>query len=131
MNLPSLRVLVVDDSRDTADTLAAALEALGQEVRVAYDGDTALEILRTFQPELAILDIGMPGLNGHELARRVRADPALPSICLVALSGWGLPADRKFALASGFHEHYAKPISIEELEKIVRRCAEGATAAQL
>lgn len=123
MELPILRIVVVDDSRDSADTLAATLECLGQHVRVAYDGATALPVIQEMRPDIAILDIGMPGLSGHELAKRVRMEPDLGGVMLVALSGWGLPADRKFALASGFDEHYAKPIGIEQLEQIVREAA--------
>ena len=123
MDIPILRVLVVDDSRDSADTLAATLECLGQKVTVAYDGVSALARIQDLRPDLAILDIGMPGLSGHELAKKIRAEPGLAGIRLVALSGWGLPADRKFALASGFDEHFAKPIGIEQLEAMVRECA--------
>ena len=123
MELPILRIVVVDDSRDSADTLAATLECLGQHVRVAYDGVSAHAVIQEMRPDIAILDIGMPGLSGHELAKRVRSDPDLGGVMLIALSGWGLPADRKFALASGFDEHYAKPIGIEQLEQIVRDAA--------
>ena len=120
MDLPLLSIVVVDDSRDAADTLAATLECLGQKVAVAYDGATALTRIQELHPDLAILDIGMPGLSGHELAKKLRADPTLVGLHLIALSGWGLPADRKFALASGFDEHYAKPVGIEQLEEIIR-----------
>ena len=120
MDLPNLKIVVVDDSRDAADTLAAALAALGQHVRVAYDGESALETIRTLHPDLAILDIGMPGLTGHEIAKKLRADPDTAGLRLVALSGWGLEADRKFALASGFDAHYAKPIDLAQLEQLIR-----------
>jgi len=130
MELPILRIVVVDDSRDSADTLAATLECLGQRVRVAYDGVSALAAIQEMQPDIAVLDIGMPGLSGHELAKRVRMDPELTGLTLIALSGWGLPADRKFALASGFDEHYAKPIGIETLEQIVREAATRSSGTQ-
>ena len=123
MELPKLNIVVVDDSRDAADTLAAALAALGQHVRVAYDGESALATIRALHPDLAILDIGMPGLTGHEIAKKLRADPETAGLRLVALTGWGLDADRKFALASGFDAHYAKPIGVEQLEQLVREHA--------
>ncbi len=123
MERPKLRIVVVDDSRDAADTLVATLETLGQDVRVAYDGDSACARIREFQPDLAILDIAMPGLSGHELAKRLRADPSIGALKLVALTGYGLPADRKFALASGFDAHYAKPIDLATLEAILAETA--------
>lgn len=112
------RVLVVDDNHDAADALAMLLLALGHETRVAYDGRTAFELAHRFRPEFALLDIGMPGMDGHELARRLRDEPWGRAMHIVALTGWGQDEDRERAYRSGFDRHYTKPVDPAELETL-------------
>ncbi len=114
------RVLVVDDNVDAADSLAMLLQVEGHNTRVANDGLEALALAASFRPEVVILDIGMPGMNGHEVARRLRANPEFPpSLKLVALTGWGSLEDRQKAEAAGFDVHLVKPIEPERLRDIV------------
>jgi signal transduction histidine kinase/CheY-like chemotaxis protein len=113
------RVLIVDDNRDAADSLCDGLTACGHATAVAYDGATALEAAATFQPHIALLDIGLPVMDGYELARRLRAHS--PALALVALTGFGLESDRDQARAAGFQEHLVKPIDLEALEALVGR----------
>jgi signal transduction histidine kinase/ActR/RegA family two-component response regulator len=107
------RVLVVDDNEDAADMIAAALGALGYPVDVAYDGQGALDLAQRGAPSIAILDIGLPDMEGHELARRLRA--RLGSILLIAVTGYGQQRDRELSQEAGFVEHLIKPIDIEVL----------------
>ena len=109
------RVLVVDDSADAAETLAALLRMAGYEVRTAGDASTALQVVASWQPRLGVLDIGLPGTDGYELARQMRADPRNEGIRLVALTGYGSERDRAHALASSFDEHLVKPVQAERL----------------
>jgi signal transduction histidine kinase/ActR/RegA family two-component response regulator len=103
------RILVADDNRDAADTLSAILELDGHEVRTAYDGVEALQIAEQFAPQVALLDIGMPNLNGYQTARRIRQQSWGSSMLLVALTGWGQEQDRRQATAAGFDVHLVKP----------------------
>jgi PAS domain S-box-containing protein len=112
------RVLVVDDNHDAADALAMLLDALGHETHVAYDGQSALELADRFRPEFALLDIGMPVMDGHELARRFRDEPWGRAMHLVALTGWGQDEDRERAYRSGFDRHFTKPVDPVELESL-------------
>jgi CheY-like chemotaxis protein len=124
MELPrGLKVLVADDNVPAAEVLAMALELLGQKTCVVHDGERALVLAVEFLPDLAILDIGMPKLDGLEVARALRGTPALAGTRLVALSGWGQPQDRKLALEAGFDRHLPKPIGIEMLEELLRETA--------
>ena len=104
------RVLVVDDNRDAADSLAMLLQASGCEVSVAFNGVEALELLETARPEIVLLDIGMPDMDGYDVARRMRAAPSGQEIFLVALTGWGQVEDKRRAVAAGFNEHVTKPL---------------------
>jgi PAS domain S-box-containing protein len=115
------RVLVVDDNVDAADTLAVLLEAAGYNVRTAMDGPRALRTLDTFTPDVAILDIGLPAMDGYELARRLRAEPRTAGVRLVALTGYGRDPDRVRALDGGFDEHLVKPVSAERLLEVLDR----------
>ena len=117
------RVLVVDDNRDAADTLGAVLKMLGAEVRVTHDGQAALEAVASFKPAAVFLDLGMPGMDGHEVARRILADPKTPHPVLVALTGWGQENDRRATRATGFNRHLVKPAEIEELEDVLASLA--------
>ncbi len=110
-----VRVLVVDDNRDAADSLKVLLESANQDVRTAYDGSAALEVARSFQPELVLLDIGMPHMDGYEAARRMRAMQLETRPRLVALTGWGQASDKKRASDAGFDEHFTKPVNPDEL----------------
>ena len=105
----SLRVLVADDNRDAADSLQRVLALYGHEVRVVYDGSAALRVGEEFRPRVAVLDIGMPGTDGYEVARSFRRSLG-EEVKLVALTGWGQEADRRRALAAGFDHHLTKPI---------------------
>jgi len=117
--LRARRVLVVDDSRDNADSTAVLLSALGAAVCVAYDGAAALAAAAAERPDTVLLDLGMPGLDGYEVARRLRAQFPGPQLQLVALTGWGDADDRRRVLAAGFDQHLIKPASIESLKAIL------------
>lgn len=109
-SLARRRVLVVDDNHDAATSLARVLSRLyGQEVQVAHDGYSALEAARTFRPALILLDIGLPDLDGHEVTRRLRAEPAFQSTQIVALTGWGQDSDVEQSRQAGFDQHLVKP----------------------
>ena len=120
VDLPPRRVLVVDDNRDAADSTAMLLGAAGAQVRVAYDGDGALGTLENWRPDLVLLDIGMPVMDGLEVARRIREQPAFDSVRLVALTGWGQGEDIARTRASGFDTHLVKPAGITELMEVLR-----------
>jgi CheY-like chemotaxis protein len=113
------RILVVDDNRDAADTLGLLLEADGAEVRVVYDGRAALATAESFLPTSVLLDLGMPGMDGYEVARRLRQDERFNGVQIAALTGWGQDADRRQTRNRGFTHHFTKPVSIEELHKIL------------
>jgi PAS domain S-box-containing protein len=119
--LAPARLLVVDDNDDARELLALALEHEGHTVDRAHDGPSALLLAAEHLPQLAILDIGLPVMDGYELAQRLRADPRLASIRLVALTGYGQAQDRQRALEAGFDEHLVKPIRTEQLGEIIRR----------
>ncbi|WP_326535271.1 hybrid sensor histidine kinase/response regulator [Pseudorhodoferax sp.] len=117
----ALTALVVDDNRDAADSLAEFLQALGLDTGVAYSGAQALELLPSLRPDLAILDIGMPGMDGYELARRLRQLPEGGRTLLVALTGWGQQRDREATAAAGFDHHLVKPLDPDALLPILDR----------
>jgi len=115
----SRRILVVDDLKDSADSLAFLLQALGHKVRTAYDGEEAVMVASQFQPEIVLLDIGMPKQNGYEACRRIRAEEWGRSIYLVALTGWGQDGDRAKTQEAGFNAHLVKPADPSELIRLV------------
>jgi signal transduction histidine kinase/CheY-like chemotaxis protein len=117
------RILVVDDNRDAALTLAEVLCGLGQQVEIAYDGPSALLVARELQPTLALLDIGLPGMDGYRLAAALRAQLAPARVRLVALTGYGQASDRDRAFAAGFDAHVVKPLRIEVVETILEDLA--------
>ena len=126
------RILLVDDNADAADMLRVLLEQAGYEVRCAPDGVSALALLEEFTPDLALLDIGLPGMDGYELASRLRADPRLrsmKSLRLVALTGYGREPDRARAIATHFDEHLVKPVASERLLDVVARLLDDGTPA--
>jgi signal transduction histidine kinase/ActR/RegA family two-component response regulator len=118
-DLRTLRILVVDDNRDAADSLGALLGILGSEVRVAHSGTSALATLDEWQPSVLLLDLGMPGMDGYEVARRIRADRRNDGVLLVALTGWGQPEDRERTSAAGFDHHLIKPADIAVLKDLL------------
>jgi signal transduction histidine kinase/ActR/RegA family two-component response regulator len=115
----ALRVLVVDDDRDAGDSLAFLLRLQGHQVRVAREGPAALEMAGSDPPELVFLDLGMPGMDGYEVARRLRRLPKLANTMLVALTGWGREEDRLRTREAGFDHHLTKPAEPETLQKLL------------
>lgn len=120
----SLRVLVVDDDVDAARSLAMLLEGNGHSVALAHDGTTALRLAPQFQPHIALVDIGLPEIDGYELARRLRADPQLPNFVLVAVTGYGHSDDSLRSYEAGYDEHLVKPVKFTALEEILARAAQ-------
>jgi signal transduction histidine kinase len=115
----AVRVLVVDDNRDAADTLAALLELLGHSAQVANDGRAALDAVLDFRPQVVFLDIGMPGMNGYDVAQVIRNDRRLDQPLLVALTGWGGESDRQRTRDAGFDLHLTKPVDLDAIEKML------------
>lgn len=113
------RILLVDDNRDAADSLGTLLKFLGADVKVAYDGQSALEALRICRPTVVLLDIGMPGIDGYEVARRVRQDPEFYHLVLIALTGWGQEEDRRRTRDAGFNHHLVKPVELGALQGLL------------
>jgi PAS domain S-box-containing protein len=113
------RIIVADDNRDAADTTAMMLRALGHEVRACYDGRQALDEGASFLPDTILLDIGMPGLSGYEVARRVRDEPWGADVTLIALTGWGQTEDRMRSLDAGFDHHLVKPVHLNDLRSVI------------
>ena len=118
--VPSRRILVADDNRDAAQSLAMLLELEGHEVRVEYDGRGAMAAFADFAPHVALLDIGMPGLSGYEVARMIRQRDDGDAVTLIALTGWGQERDKALAQAAGFNHHFTKPIEPERINEILR-----------
>jgi CheY-like chemotaxis protein len=110
-----LRVLVVDDNRDAASTLAMLVEVMGHEVRTAHDGETAVHLAGELEPDVVLMDLGMPGLDGYDACRRMRDRAARRRMRLVAVTGWGQDEDRRKSAAAGFDEHLVKPVRPESL----------------
>ena len=119
--LVSRRVLIADDNQDSAESLAMLLRMEGHEVLVVHDGPEALAAVAAFEPELALLDIGMPGLNGYEVAKKIREAAPTSPIMLIAVTGWGQHSDKARARASGFDHHFTKPVEPERLMELLRR----------
>ncbi len=124
---PSLRVLVVDDNLDAAKTLAMLLKASGHDVRTAHDGPTALGAALDFRPNVVLMDIGLPGMDGFEVAKRIRQQPLLKDNILVALTGYGQDADRQRSQEAGFDHHLVKPADFADLQQILANAAESKT----
>jgi CheY-like chemotaxis protein len=113
------RILVIDDDHDVADSLVMFLETFGAEVRVAYSGADGVEGVKDFTPELVFLDLGMPGMDGYETARRIRALPEGRDVKLVALTGWGQDQIRDRAREAGFDSQLTKPAGLEALQELL------------
>jgi signal transduction histidine kinase/ActR/RegA family two-component response regulator len=120
------RVVVVDDNRDAADSLGQLLRLLGAEVRVAYDGPEALAVLAECRPTIVLLDLGMPGMDGYEVARRLRQQPHGRELTLIALSGWGQEQDQRRTREAGFDHHFVKPADLPRLQSLLVSLSEGA-----
>jgi CheY-like chemotaxis protein len=119
----SLRVLIVDDNYDAAHMLAKLLETAGHEVLTALDGPSALEGASAYRPQVVLLDIKLPGIDGYEVARRIRRLPELENLLLVALTGYGQEEDHWRSRQAGFEHHLVKPVDVEELERLLSQYA--------
>ncbi len=120
-----LRILIVDDNEDAATTLGRLLTLLGKEVRVVHDGPRAIAEVVRFCPRVVLLDLGMPGMDGLETAKHIRARPAGQGIVLVALTGWGQEQDRQRTEDAGFAAHLVKPVNIDQLESLLGRLTDS------
>jgi CheY-like chemotaxis protein/anti-sigma regulatory factor (Ser/Thr protein kinase) len=120
-----LRVLLADDNVDFVDSIAVLLRGAGHTVRVCHDGAQALAAADAFAPDYAFLDIGLPRVNGYDLARALRRLPSLRNTVLVAVTGWGQQKDRMLALDAGFTAHLVKPVAVEQILAILAGSSEG------
>lgn len=121
--ITGLRVLIVDDNVDFAESLQAAFEVVGIQVTTVPDGRSGLSAAQSRSPDIAILDIGMPGLNGYDLARALRSDPLTTGIVLFAVSGWGQASDKALAIQAGFDRHFVKPVTVDALLEAIADAA--------
>ena len=128
-NLARHRILVVDDVEASATTMAMLLRAIGQDVEICNDGMATLDWLTRSKADVVFLDISMPGMDGYEVARRIRALPRLKSLVLVALTGYGQDEDRRMAFDAGFNHHLVKPVSIDALEQLLEGVPVGGNGA--
>jgi signal transduction histidine kinase/ActR/RegA family two-component response regulator len=119
MSPPPLRMLIVDDNRDAADSLAMLLRTTGNEIRTAYDGLEALQVASEFRPEVVLLDIGLPKIDGHEVAQRLRHEAWGRRVCLIAITGWSDESDRARSRAAGFDHHLVKPLDTAHLAQLL------------
>lgn len=113
------RILVVDDNQDATETMSMLLTLSGHQVQVAVDGETALETAAEFKPEIILLDVGLPGMHGYEVAERLRSLPENKNVVIIALTGYGQEQDRRRAKEAGFDFHFVKPVDFEKLESLV------------
>jgi PAS domain S-box-containing protein len=118
---PARRILVVDDNKDSADSLGMVLQVMGNEVRTAYDGPSALETAKEFRPAVVLLDIGLPGMSGHEVARKMRETPEVQEALLIAQTGWGQEEDRLRSTEAGFDAHLVKPLDLAALQSLLAK----------
>ena len=123
----SIRILVVDDNRDSASSLALMLQLMGNETRTAHDGLEGLEIAAAFRPDVVLLDLGMPRLNGFDTAKRLREQPWGKELVLIALTGWGQESDRQRSREAGFDHHVVKPVEPALLERLLAETAPRVT----
>jgi CheY-like chemotaxis protein len=122
-------VLVVDDNEDAAMLIAASLARAGYEPRIAHDAGEAIAAVHDWKPAAAILDIGLPIVDGYELARRLRSQPGLATIALIALTGYGQPSDRERAKQAGFDQHLVKPVTAATIRAVLDAAVSGIPAA--
>jgi CheY-like chemotaxis protein len=123
------RILIVDDYADSADSLAALLRVDGQDVRIACDGPAALETARRFKPSVVFLDIGLPGMNGFQVARALRRMPETKNSRLIAVSGYGQADDHRHSKEAGFDHHLVKPVDLPVLQEILDSTKAGSVPA--
>jgi CheY-like chemotaxis protein len=112
-------VLIVDDNADSAESMAVLLRLRGHEVRLAYDGQSALEETHAFRPDVMFLDLDLPKIDGYEVARRLRMEPALRNMTLVAMTGYGQEEDRQRTQVAGFQLHLVKPVDFTRVEELL------------
>ena len=122
----SRRVLIVDDNIDAAEIMAVLLESLGHKVQTAHDGITGFEAARTFRPDVVLLDVGLPHMNGYEVARCLRRQPETAKVFLVALTGYGQEEDRRRSKEAGFDVHVLKPLGMDVLKSILAQSESAA-----
>ncbi len=120
----SLRILIVDDNRDGADSLALMLRIMGNDTRTAYDGQQGVEVAEEFRPEILLFDIGLPKLNGYEACRRIREQPWGKDMVLIAVTGWGQDEDRRRSRDAGFDDHLVKPVDPQALMTLLAEVAD-------
>ena len=114
------RILLVDDNVDFTTSLSLLLESMGHDVRAANDGAEALATAREFRPDVAFLDLGLPGLSGYDLAREIGKLPEASNTVLIALSGWGQPQDRHHSRQAGFAMHLVKPVELATIQSVLQ-----------
>ncbi|HTK76001.1 MAG TPA: ATP-binding protein [Gemmataceae bacterium] len=119
------RILIADDNRDSADSMAMLLQTYGHEVATAYNGEQAVELATSLRPDVALLDIGMPQLDGYETGRRIREHPCCRNVFLIAMTGWGQEEDRRRTDEAGFDHHVVKPVEATELIKLLEALPDG------
>lgn len=115
---PTKRVIIVDDNHDVADSLAQWLTLAGHEVHTFYRGEDVVNNLQHIAPQIVLLDIGLPDINGYDVARKLRAIPNIPYFTLVAVTGYGQPADESVFRSAGFDEYFSKPMHFDKLKSI-------------
>jgi CheY-like chemotaxis protein len=120
------RILVVDDNIDAADSLSQMLQLVGYSTKVAYEGVTAVELAELWHPGVVLLDLGLPNISGHEVARRLRREAWGRSMRLIAITGWGQEDDRRKSRDAGFDEHLTKPVDPDALLGLITRLVRGA-----
>jgi len=125
----AIRVLLVDDNVDATESLAMLLRLWGHEVAVAHDGPAALRAAAACRPGVALLDIGLPGMDGYELARQLRRQPGLERTALVALTGWGQEEDRRRSQEAGFDHHLVKPVELSDLQTLLAQAQPQETSS--
>jgi CheY-like chemotaxis protein len=116
--MAGLRVVIAEDNRDAADSMTALLELSGHEVHTAYDGEQALQLIEHLKPDIALLDISMPKVNGYAIARHL-AESKNDDVVLIAVTGWGRAKDRELAKGAGFAHYFVKPVNFPALEKLL------------
>jgi CheY-like chemotaxis protein len=116
---PKRRILVVDDNRDSAMSLAMVLKLMGSDIEMAHDGLAAVEVAEQFRPDMILLDIGLPKLNGYDACRRIREQRWSRDVIIIALTGWGQDEDRRRSREAGFDHHLVKPVEMAGLQELL------------
>ena len=125
-----VRILVADDNRDAAESLSAMLELYGHDVRTVHDGAAAVKAANEFQPHIALLDIGMPTLNGYEVCRRLRSGSGNADMTVIAITGWSQPMDHQLSREAGFDHHLVKPVDPVALVALIKEVSSGPAASR-